>query len=451
MAATDPTRSIRQYEHPSAFDLSASDLLNRLSDLPPSIDVPYLTITIDWRVQGGQPGRQEDIDVKRSQTRNVDNDGGSGRPALRQVEQEINRLIDAQGPRGDVLDSLTADRGNVLEWIRTQLDPSAQGVYIVANAKHGVFEATGLALPLETRVALSPTPRIYQLVRLIEDNPTYGVLVVDQGEAELSFITHGSREHSVTLTSSLYPRRTQQGAFNQRRYQNRADERVEAFARDICDQTSRALHDAGVDILVLAGSTVMMSAVEKEMSADLSSKLVDRIRTETPLDEHAKINLTLPVADRAERDAEAAVVSKLADRIGTDGRGATGVADTLRALQNGQVDELVMLDTFREPGWADYSMSVFGVGEIPAEHPIGGDIANVHAIELRNEMIRLALGSKAKVDIVHSEVAADAIESVGSGGERPRTKAAVQLDDMGGVGAVLRYTMMDGDAPAPNV
>lgn len=451
MAATDPTRSIRQYEHPSSFDLSASDLLSRLSEFPPSADVPYLTITLDWTVEGGQPGRQEATDLKRSQTRNVDNDGGSGRPSLGQVEQELNRLIAEQGPRGDVLDNLTADRDRVMEWIRTQLDPSAQGAYIVANAKHGIFEATGLALPLETRVTLAPTPRIYQLVRLIEDNPTFGVLVVDQAEAELSFITHGIREQSVTLTSSLYPRRTQQGAFNQRRYQNRADERVEAFARDICDQTRRALNEADVDILILAGSTVMMSAIEHEMGNDLTSMLVDRIRTETPLDEHEKISLTLPVADRAERDAEAAVVSKLADRVGTGSRAATGVADTLRALQNGQVDELVMLDTFREPGWADYSMAIFGVGDIPSEHPIGGDIVNIQAVELRNEMIRLALGSKAKVDIVHSEIAADSEEEPGRGGERPRTKAAASLDEMGAVGAILRYSMMDGDAPSQGV
>ncbi|HWV25495.1 MAG TPA: host attachment protein [Thermomicrobiales bacterium] len=430
MAATNPTRSIRQYEHPSAFDMSAADLLNRLSALPPATDVPYLTVTLDWQIAGGQPGRRDDLELKRSQTRNVDPSGGSNRPSLTQVEQELRRLIEEQGPRGEIRESLEKDRDKITEWLRTKLDPSAQGAFIVANAKHGVFEATGLALPLKTRVRLAPTPQLYRLVRMIEDHPTYAVLVVDQANAELSFITRGQRAESVELTSSLYPRHQQTGAFNQRRYQNRANERVEAFARDICDQVARAVRETGVETLVLMGSEVMMTTIERAMGDDLKALIAKRIRTETPVEEHRKIELTLPIAARAELDAEAAVVSDLAERLGEGSGAATGTADTLRALQNGQVDELVMLDTFREPGWADYSLHLFGVGDIPAEHPVGGDIANIHPVDLRHEMIRLALASGSHIDVIHSE---------GIDGEA-RTVAATKLDDMGDVGAILRYT-----------
>ena len=446
MAATDPTQSIRYFEHPSAFTHSASELLDRLSNLPPATDVSYLTVTLDWRIAGGHPGRRDDIDLKRSQKGTVDSEGGSNRPSFRALEQALNQMINEHGPRGEIFDSLTQDRDRILQWLRTDLDPSAQGVFIVANAKHGVFEATGLALPLKTRVRFAPTPQLYRLVRLIEDNPTYGVLVVDQSDAELSFVMYGAREQSVSLASSLYPRHQKQGAFNQRRYQNRANERVEAFARDICEQTKQAMQETGVDSLVLAGSDVMMTAVDHAMDDALKAMTIDRIRTETPLEEHQKIELTLPVADQAERDSEAAVVTLLADRVGAGTGGSTGVADTLRALQNGQVDELVMLDSFREPGWADYAMHVFGVGDVPTAHPIGGNVTDIHAVDLRHEMIRLALATNARIDVIHTALAADASEDVL--GERQRTEAAIQLEKMGGVGAILRYTMMDGDAPA---
>lgn len=430
MAATNPTRSIRQYEHPSAFDISAAELLNRLSVLPPATDVPYLTVTLDWQVAGGQPGRREDMELKRSQLGRVDPSGGSDRPSLTQVEQKLHRLIEEQGPRGEVRESLEQDRDRILEWLRSDLDPSAQGVFIVANAKHGVFEATGLSMPLRTRVRLAPTPQLYRLVRLIEDNPTYAVLVADQADATLDFITRGARRQSVELSSTLYPRHQQQGAFNQRRYQNRANERVDAFARDIVDQTSRALQETGVDILVMLGSEVMMTALDRAMDESLTSLVAARIRTQTPLEDHKKIELTLPVAAQAELDAEAAVVDRLADRRGAGQGAAIGRADTLRALQNGQVDELVMLDTFRAPGWADYSMHLFGVGDVPAEHPVGGDVANIHEVDLRHEMIRLALAIGSRIDVIHSS---------GVDGEA-QTEAAAKLEKMGDVGALLRYT-----------
>lgn len=57
--ATNPTRSIRAHDHPSTFDMSADELLGKLAHLPPQYDVPYLTVTLDWSVSGGSPGRRE--------------------------------------------------------------------------------------------------------------------------------------------------------------------------------------------------------------------------------------------------------------------------------------------------------------------------------------------------------------------------------------------------------
>lgn len=79
-----------------------------------------------------------------------------------------------------------------------------------------------------------------------------------------------------------------------------------------------------------------------------------------------------------------------------------------------------------------------------AEHPATGDVANIVPIALADELIRLALQTGATVDIVRStvpvETAADgAIPEAGT--PPPRTGAATLLDDLGGVGATLRFTL----------
>ena len=67
--ATDPTQRIRRRRLASPFALGAEDFLERVSNLEPSADTPYLTVTVDWRPEGSSPGRAEPEEVKRSQRR----------------------------------------------------------------------------------------------------------------------------------------------------------------------------------------------------------------------------------------------------------------------------------------------------------------------------------------------------------------------------------------------
>lgn len=443
---TDPTRSIRHKDHPFAFDIPAAELLERLADLPAQNDVPYLTVTLDWSVAGEAPGRREAEDVRRSEIRS--DDAGSDRPSRRELELTLDRMIDEHGPRGDVFDALTASKERINEWITNELDPAAQGVYIVSHEPSGVFEATGLVMPIDTNISLSAMPRIYKLVRIIEDYPTYAVLQADQSEATLSFITRGVRNRSIVLDSTLYPTKQKQGGWSQKRFQKRADERVEAFARDTLEQVERALRDTGVETLILAGAEVMMSALNNQMSDNLKQLVREQIRMESVASEREKIEATMPIAEEAERERELASVERVLNGIGQGGRGVGGKHDTIRALQNGQVDTLVMVDTFEGHGWADYAMHAFGADDLPTEHPLGGNVADLVEVDLADEMVRLALASGAEVDIIHSSVPYEDSEEIRSTSDQmPITEAAAKMRELGDVGAVLRFTM-DGDAPS---
>ncbi|MCO5218869.1 MAG: hypothetical protein M9909_08575 [Thermomicrobiales bacterium] len=438
--ATDPTRSIRAHDHPSVFDYPADALLDHLANLPSQYEVPYLTVTLDWSVDGDNPGRSAAPETKRSQPTG---ESGTERPSLRAVEQEMNRLIEAHGPRGEAFDALQRSKERISSWLRDELDPSARGVYIVAHEPSGVLDATGLNLPIETSVSLSVEPRLYSLIRIVEDYPTYAVLQIDQQDATLSFITHGARDRSVKLESTLFPRKQSSGGLNQKRYRRRAEERMEAFARDTIVETEKALAEAGVDVLILAGNDVMISVVRNELPDHLAGVIVDHIRMEPTVAPHEKVEMTIPIAEAAERRREQASVDALRNAIGGGALGVAGPHEVLRALQNGQVETLILCDTFEGSGWADYEMHVFGVNDVPAVHPTGGDTSKLVAVDLRDELVRLALSTGAEVDIIHSSVPVEAT-GVPAAGELPKSDAAAELVEMGGVGAILRYAITAG-------
>lgn len=440
--ATDPTKSIQERELSTPFDMSARELLGRLAHLEPSLNVPYLTVSVDWRVEGTSPGREEPEEVKRSQDRSGTQEGDRWRPGIEVIERELDDLIEQHGPRGDVFDSLNEDKRKIHEYLVNDLDPAAQGVFLVSCSAQGVFEASGFALPMENKVEPGPTPALYSLVRMVEDYPTYAVLLADQREAVLTFVTSGQADREVSFAGSEYPRHQQQGGWSQRRYQARADERIEAFAGDVAEETGKALDEDGVQSLIVAGNEVMTTALDHEFHETVKSRIIDTIHLDIRTDQSEVIGATFPIAEQGERSREAAKVDTIRDLVGADARGAAGAEATLLALQAGQVDELLMVDTFEGTGWADYEMYVFGVGERPSEHPTGGDLSSLVDIDLRNEMIRLALATDATVEIVHSDVPVSENEDVPDAGEgRPITEAAKALNELGGVAARLRFTL----------
>ncbi len=431
---TQPLRRVRRTTHDIPLTFGIRDALDRLAELPPSTEFPYLTVCLDWTPAGGSPGRDEAPVVRRSQWRVMRGaEGEQRRPGRTVMENELRRLISEAGPRGEALDNLNAAAARIAEYLDTELDPSAQGVYIVANAAMEEFEALALGLPMETAVHLGPTPLLTPLAKKVDDHPAYFVLLADQQEATLALIRRARQGRSVWLEATDFPRRTQRGALNQARYQRRVDERVNAFARHVADETLQALQAEEVDMLIVAGNEVMTSALANEFHHTVQEAIVDTIRMDMTASEQEILDATLPIVAKAEREQELAKVERIANAVAANGRGVAGAEGVLRALRGGQASGIAMVDDFDAAGWADYELDLFGVGPVPEAHPADGDVENLVPIALGDEMIRLAVQTSARIEIVKT-LAGD----VGDDGET-RSEAARKLDELGGVGATLRY------------
>src|SRR4029078_8644640 len=103
----------------------------------------------------------------------------------------------------------------------------------------------------------------------------------------------------------------------------------------------------------------------------------------------------------------------------------------------------------------------------PVEHPAGGDVANIVPVDLDEEFVRLAFaGGDAVVQLVrHSSAqphgrdadvqivktssgdAAAALDAIPAAGDVARSEPAAALDQMGGVGALLRYSVYESGQP----
>jgi hypothetical protein len=446
---TDPVKRVRQLESETPLELDLDQVIRRIAALPPSPKTPYLTAYFDWRPDASAPGRVDREEPLRSQ-RNVAPEPSSGarRPSRHQFDRDIENILSRFGPRGEAFDSLSADIDRIRKYLDTELDPSAQGVVMVSCHAHGVFEPVALSLPVPNLIDVGPVPAMAVLAQVLDDHPTYAVLLADQKDAVLSVISLATLGHGLAIEATGFPRRQQTGGWSQRRLQMRVDERVAAFVQEVAEQTRRWLDEEGISQLVIAGDEIIASALMEAFHLTVKERVLGSVRMDIRASDSDLVDATLPLIADAERQREAQLVQQLSDGIGAGARAAATAQETLSALQLGQVDTLVMADDFHATGWADYVLNVYGTGLTPSQHPTGGDVENIVPVSVEHELVRLALSTGADIEIVQSAStvhAADLEEIPEAGAEPPRSEAARQLDDFGAVGALLRFSLTENN------
>src|SRR5215208_5497592 len=454
--ATDPVQQIRELEHdtPLAMDLEAT--LTRLAALPPSPEAPYLTVSLDWRPEGSAPDRFEPSEPKRSERRAPrEEDGAPRRPAWQELRRGLDETVNSYGPRGAAFESLTADMERLTTYLDEDLDPAATGVVVIACHHQGVFEPVPLDVPVDSGFTVGPIPMLRQLARAADDYPSYAILAADQRDAFLWLMEGQTWDRGIQLEATGYPRKQQQGGWSQQRYQNRADERVEAFARTIAEETRRAFEEVNAPIpyeyLIIAANEQMFTILNAELHETIKELVLGQITLPIDANITEVTAAAQPLVDEAERKREMEAVQAVSDGVGAGGKGVAGAVDTITALETGQVMTLVINDDFSRPGWADYTLPLYGVGSPPGEHPAGGDVASLVPTTVEDEVVRLALQIGAEVQIVRSAVPVGMEEQEqipDADDPTPRSEAARALDELGGIGAILRYALDEGQPTA---
>jgi hypothetical protein len=419
--------------HDESFDnplsLNLPQALERLAALKPSVEVPYLTLTLNWQPEGQRP------EVR------------SGKLIF---EQQREEFLGQYEPHTPAHTSLSADLDRIAEYLDT-VDPSAQGIVIIACHARGVFAPYPLGVPVDdTRFMTGPLPSLAMLERIADDYSVYAVLAGDQQNVTLMVVTQGQREQETTFESHLWPAHQQQGGWSQMRYQRGANERVSQFAKKIAEETRDRMNEAGIDSLVLALSEPLVTAIEGELHPSIRERVVGRVSVQDSATTTQIIDAAEPAIANAEREREREAVQTIQDNRGEGQRAVVGADDVLVALQSGQVMTLIMNEDFHGEGWADFSLPIYGLGDPPKQHPAGGDVKNIVPVALEEEMLRLAIQTGASIEMVQTDVPhpdADA-PPLDPNNPNPRAEAAKVLDDIGGVGALLRYALSEDQSVA---
>jgi peptide subunit release factor 1 (eRF1) len=300
---------------PTVDQLSAQ--LDRLAAFEPG---PFPVISLYLNLQPDQTGR--------------DNYG----PFLRKELADRLRTFSANGPERD---SLEKDAEKIRAYVE-QVDPAANGLAVFASSGADLFDAIPLAAPIDdNRLFVSDQPHLYPLARLIDEYPRYAVLLADTNSARV-FVVAGNAIERTEQVEGVKTRRHKMGGWSQARYQRHTENFHVHHAKEVADALGRVVRDESINSIVLAGDEVIVPLLRDQLPKELTDKIIDVVKLDIRAPEREVLDASIAALRGQDVKEDRDTVDQLIGAYRANGLAVVGIDETRKALEMGQVDELVI-------------------------------------------------------------------------------------------------------------
>ena len=383
--------------------MSLDELVQRLVKVSPA-PKPFLSVYLDLRPDG------------------------TGRKLypvfLKNRLPELSRLLPAHAPEQPLL---ARDIKRVRGYLEKDLDPSWRGIALFACSSAGLFLAIPMPLPPENTLTLSPFPHLFSLLRWADLYRTYAVVVANSRQARLFLVSEGRPEKQISLFwEDKHTTRFGRMGWSLPKFQRHIQEHIKQRAKETVENLGKLLPLKKTEFLF----TVAEEGVETEMKNQLPSSLRKKQTSLPSLDthdpDHKILSGALEALQKISREKAEVLSRNILEEAQPMGRGTTGPEPTLSALQNHQVERLVIDSRFQAHGWRCSKCAFLGMGGLPGACPLCRGKAL--PVELREDILLKAQ-----------------VQGVGlffTENYSPLLKA-------GGVGALLKFKISSGTRKQP--
>jgi peptide subunit release factor 1 (eRF1) len=321
-------------------------------------------------------------------------------PFLRKELAARIRTYQASGPESA---SLEKDAARIREYVAA-VEGSVNGLAIFACSGAGLFEPIELAAPIDAhRLYISDQPHLYPLARLLDEYPRYLALLTDTHSARIFVFATNAVEKTEQIESEK-AKHHKQGGWSQARYQRHVENFHLHHAKEVADAVARLVRDEAIDKVIVAAEEVVMPLLLEHFPKDVSDRLVDVLKLDVRAPERVVLETTIAALRKKDAQDDRERVDELVGAYRANGLACVGFEDTKRALERGQVEELVITA-------APDKLAVTGGG---SDQQAAGNAAEWAA----DELVLQARNTSAKIRFIED---------------------AALLASVGGVGAFLRY------------
>lgn len=334
------------------------------------------------------------------------------------VRKEVRTRARTYPLRSADRQSFARDAEKITKYLSEELLPSANGLALFAcSGADEFFEAVQLDAPIdEHRLYVYHQPHVYPLARLSDQYRRYAALIVDTNSARLFVFGLGEKMSSARL-KNVKVSRTSVGGWSQARYQRHVKNYHLRHAKEVVDVLERVVSADNIQQIILAGDEVIIPTLREQMPHQLKERVVDTLRLDITTPEHEVLAATLEALREQDIKDDAEKVERLLDEYRAGGLAVVGAHDTLMALSNAQVDELIISAGLEEIHDEEEEIGTPLVSDAPITEK---DRGQTRTIMVADELVTRARQTGANISFIEE---------------------ASLLADVGGIGAMLRYQL----------
>jgi peptide subunit release factor 1 (eRF1) len=333
---------------------------------------------------------------------------------VRKVFNERGKTLRVDSPERGSFDT---DAERIRQYLDQPRDTACHGIAIFACSGAELFEAIPLETPFDDHwMFVGSVPHLYPLAKLIDTYPRYAAVMLDTNKARILVFSLAANEREEKVVSDK-TRRTSKGGWSQARYQRRADDMHLHHMKEVVDALDTIVREEKINQIVIAADDNVLPKLREQMPSHLADKIVNTV----PLHRHDGGGTMLESMFDAIRmkDAETDVekVQELLDEWHSGGLGVAGPEATLSAFELGQVEELIITGSVNtlKPVQKLADGASFEM-QVDTSDPAGN--VDEARLQLSAELIKRAQQTAARIRFIED---------------------AALLEDVGGVGALLRF------------
>jgi peptide chain release factor subunit 1 len=319
------------------------------------------------------------------------------------------------------------DAEKIEAYLDLSFDWSKPGLAIFSCAEKDFFRSFPTAVSFRNRVRISAKPHVKPLAHLLEYYANYGVIVVDKVGARF-FEYHLAELQDKSGTMGEDVRKTKSGIGSSRAGggamptgsrggPNRgAEEIVHRNMREAAEAAGHFFAGKAIRRLFIGGTAENVAQFREYLSKQLQSRIAGTFAIDMTAGEHEVRAQTIELLQEANARREESLVQNMITSAAKGINATIGLDSTLKAVGEGRVQTLVISDGYRTPGFV-LNGSSFLTADKNAEVPYGE-------------------GSWLRVnDIVEAAVQ----RTMAQGGQVEIVSENAQLEEVGQIGALLRY------------
>ena len=260
-------------------------------------------------------------------------------PYLQREFKALARTFVQSSPE---LHSFERDVDRILSYAADKIDPAAHGVAIFAcwgAAKF--FEAIQLTTPFgNNHVSADNQPHLYGLAEVDEQYPRYAAVLADTNTACIYVFGLGQVIGAEQVKGKKV-HRVKVGGWSQARYQRRAVNAHHEHAKEVVEHLARIVREEKIIHIILAGDQVVIPLLQEQLPPEMIP-MVEIMKLDIHAPDKDVMTATLATLQRQEGRNAAEKVSQLLQQYRGRQLAVVGPQETLDAMVNGQVEELLI-------------------------------------------------------------------------------------------------------------